>query len=86
MSDNLKHITVCAGIAVAVMIVGKIHSCPVGGAAILATVIAMAAGCVKEWCDNFDFEGEHNHWSWSDIGFDAIGTAIGTALGMALWT
>ena len=85
MSDNLKHIVVSAGIAVVVMAAGKVGSCSMVGAAASAAVISMAMGCIKEWCDNFDFEGEHNRWSWSDIGFDAIGTAIGTALGIALW-
>ena len=45
----------------------------------------MTAGFVKEWCDNFDFEGERNRWSWSDIKFDAIGTAIGAAIGALMW-
>lgn len=85
MSDNRKHIIVCAGIAAVVMIIGKVAFCPVVGSGIAATLSAMAAGCVKEWCDNFDFEGEHNRWSWSDIKFDAIGTATGTILGTLLW-
>ena len=85
MTDNQKHIAACAGIAFIVMAAARIASCRIVGAALAATLIAMAAGCIKEYCDNFDFEHPGNRWSWSDIRFDAIGTAIGTILGMALW-
>ena len=85
MSDNCKHTTICAGIAAVVMAVGKVASCSMEGSCIAANIIAMTAGFVKEWCDNFDFEGERNRWSWSDIKFDAIGTAIGAALGALMW-
>lgn len=66
--DKLLHGLACFGITLAVHTLLAAWL-PVRGAAVIAAVLALAAGCAKEWHDS---KGESD-WDNADLLADAVG-------------
>lgn len=80
--DKLLHLSLCAAIAVAVMLVMRLTATPLRGSSVAALLAAMCAGVGKEYGDMC---ADGNRWDWGDVCADFIGTLIGTLVAMPMW-
>lgn len=80
--DKKIHFIVCLIAAVAMMVLMRLISSPLGVAAMASVISSLALGIGKEYGDKVN---PSNKWDWNDLLADFIGAISGTAVGCLFW-
>lgn len=80
--DKYLHFSICAIIAIAIMVIFNILDASFSISALASICAAMGTGLGKEYGDKVN---PNNKWDWKDVFADFLGTILGILISGTLW-